>query len=76
MCGQTVPVLRKCLYYRRLSGETVPDAWKGSIPGVTYKLGGSFIDSGMSVKVHVTTHNVRRRTYNVIGYLNGSIEQG
>ena len=76
MCGQTVPVLCKSLYCRRLSGETVPDAWKGSIPGVTYKLGGSFIASELSVKVHVTTHNVRRRTYNVIGYLNGSIEQG
>ena len=61
---------------RRLSGETVPDEWKGSIPGVTYKFGGSFIDTGMTVKVHVTTRNVKRRTYNVIGYLNGSIEPG
>ena len=65
-----------CIYCRSLSGEAVPDEWKGSIPGVTYKFGGSFIDTGMTVKVHVTTRNVKKRTYNVVGYLNGSIEPG
>ncbi|KAF6019350.1 hypothetical protein EB796_022317 [Bugula neritina] len=73
-------VLVKDLYspsfacYIRLGGEEVPESWRGSIPGVTYRFGGEFPESDLKVKVHITTHNVRRKTYNVIGYIDGAVE--
>ncbi|XP_067942512.1 glutamate carboxypeptidase 2-like [Watersipora subatra] len=60
---------------QQLGGETVPEDWRGSITGLVYKLGGSFLNSDMKVSAHITTRNIRRRTYNVIGYITGSVEQ-
>jgi len=37
---------------------------------------GEFPESDLKVKVHITTHNVRRKTYNVIGYIDGAVEPG
>ncbi|KAF6019348.1 hypothetical protein EB796_022315 [Bugula neritina] len=61
-------------FLQRLGGEEVPEPWRGSIPGVTYRFGGEFPESDLKVKVHITTHNVRRKTYNVIGYIDGAVE--
>jgi hypothetical protein len=58
-----------------LGGEAVPEEWRGSIPGLTYRIGGD-LPSSLSVKVHITTDYQRRRTYNTIGYITGAVEPG
>jgi len=59
-----------------LGGEEVPESWRGSIKNLTYKIGGEFETPGVSLKMHVTTHNQMRKTHNVIGYIKGAIEPG
>ena len=61
---------------RRLGGEEAPVSWRGRIPDLTYKIGGSFVEAGMKINVHITTTNKLRKTYNVIGYIGGAIEPG
>ena len=61
---------------RYLGGDDAPDSWQGSLKGLKYKIGGSFIEPDLSIKAHITTHNVRRKTYNAIGYIRGAVEPG
>ena len=57
-----------------LGGEPTPVDWQGSIPNVTYKLGGTMAKSGYKVKL--STHNYfgNKQSSNIIGYIRGSVE--
>lgn len=59
-----------------LGGDDAPYHWQGSLNGLKYKIGGSFNVPDLTIKAHITTHNARRKTYNVIGYIEGAVEPG
>ena len=50
--------------------------WEGLIEGVSYTLGGEFVDSCRNCQMVITTHNnlTRTKASNVVGYLKGQVE--
>jgi len=52
-----------------------PENWVGDL-NASYSLGPGFINPRWKVKMNVTTKNQKRLTYNTIGILLGSIEDG
>ena len=62
-------------YLSILNGTDAPDDWQGGLD-VTYKLGGSFVDSHADCKamVHVANYLQRKTIHTVIGYIRGWLE--
>ncbi|XP_014674344.1 PREDICTED: N-acetylated-alpha-linked acidic dipeptidase 2-like isoform X2 [Priapulus caudatus] len=60
-------------FLKELSGESAPEDWQGGL-NLTYNLGGEFIKPGWAVRMNVSTTNQRRKTYNVIGTIEGEVE--
>jgi len=58
----------------KLGGDEVPEAWRGGIEGVKYRLGGSMVERGW--KARVVTHNYfgTKKSSNVVGYIKGAVE--
>ena len=52
-----------------------PEDWVGNL-NASYSLGPGFINPRWKVKMNVSTSNQKRLTYNTIGILRGSIEDG
>ena len=52
-----------------------PEDWVGNL-NASYSLGPGFINPRWKVKMNVRTRNQKRLTYNSIGILRGSIEDG
>ena len=57
-----------------MGGAPVPDDWRGKIPGVTYKLGGSMDPPDLKVKLSVHNYFDTVKSSNVIGYIRGNVE--
>ena len=53
----------------------VPDSWVGGL-NATYSLGPNPLNPGWRVKMNISTTNQKRVTYNTIGILRGSVEDG
>ena len=62
-------------YLSILNGTDAPDDWQGGF-NVTYKFGGSFVDSHADCKamVHVANYLQRKTVHTVIGYIRGWLE--
>ncbi|XP_022097951.1 N-acetylated-alpha-linked acidic dipeptidase 2-like [Acanthaster planci] len=56
-----------------LEGDEVPENWRGTLQGLTYRLGPT-LKNNRKAKLEVYNQNERRTVYNVIGMLRGSIE--
>ncbi|XP_062588973.1 N-acetylated-alpha-linked acidic dipeptidase 2-like [Saccostrea cucullata] len=64
-------VAEKLLSY--MGGEEVPESWIGGI-NTTYRIGGPLKNSGWKIRIRISTRNMRKTTYNVIGLIRGEIE--
>ena len=62
-------------YLSVLNGPIAPDDWQGGL-NVSYRFGGSFIDSHVDCKamVHVANYLQRKTIHTVIGYIRGWLE--
>ena len=58
-----------------MGGPSAPEVWKGGLEDVPYNIGPQFL---VQEKLRFVTHNynARRRSYNVIGTITGSVEPG
>jgi len=64
------------IFLRSISPENPPPAaWVGKLDA-PYNLGPTPLNPGWKVRVDVSTTNEMRRTYNTIGILRGSVEDG
>jgi len=52
-----------------------PDNWVGDL-NASYSLGPGFLIPDWKVKMNVSTSNQKRLTYNTVGILRGSMEDG
>ena len=52
-----------------------PSTWIGDL-NATYNLGPNMINANWKVRMNISTTNQKRMTYNTIGILRGSIEDG
>ncbi|ELU09884.1 hypothetical protein CAPTEDRAFT_160163 [Capitella teleta] len=59
-------------FLKQLSGEEAPEEWRGALP-ITYRLGPGLVNNG-KIQMFISTHNVMRDTYNVMGIIRGSVE--
>ncbi|XP_046330416.2 N-acetylated-alpha-linked acidic dipeptidase 2-like isoform X2 [Haliotis rufescens] len=58
---------------REMDGRMAPIDWRAGL-NLTYRLGPYFSTPGMSVRLNVTTSNVRREITDVIGVIRGEVE--
>ncbi|XP_071079365.1 N-acetylated-alpha-linked acidic dipeptidase 2-like [Haliotis cracherodii] len=58
---------------RELGGEEAPPSWQGRM-NLTYRLGPRFQKLGWKMEMRISTRNVMRTTYNVIGIIKGAVE--
>lgn len=64
------------IFLRSISPENPPPAaWVGKLDA-PYNLGPTPLNPGWNVRINVSTDNEMRRTYNTIGILRGSVEDG
>lgn len=64
------------LFLRNISPENpAPAAWVGQL-NASYSLGPKLLNPDWKVRINVSTTNEMRRTYNTIGILRGSVEDG
>lgn len=73
---QTKPTFSSSFSFcRKMGGTLAPEGWKGGLEGVQYNLGPELLGN---YKLRLATHNSlsRRRSYNVIGSITGSVEPG
>lgn len=64
------------ILFRSLSSENpAPPEWVGSL-NTSYNLGPKLVNPGWKVRINVSTTNQIRTTYNTIGILRGSVEEG
>nr|XP_022329273.1 N-acetylated-alpha-linked acidic dipeptidase 2-like [Crassostrea virginica] len=56
-----------------MGGTEVPADWRGAL-NLTYRYGGSLINSASRVRIRISTKNEKKRTYNVFGVIRGRVE--
>lgn len=58
---------------RNMTGREAPPGWKGDLD-IPYRLGPGYQQSDLYVKMRVATYSQRAVTYNVVGFIEGSVE--
>ncbi|XP_023932658.1 N-acetylated-alpha-linked acidic dipeptidase 2-like [Lingula anatina] len=56
-----------------MTGDVAPPEWQGKL-SITYRLGPGFNNTSWKVQMNISTHDEYRTTYNVFGFIEGSVE--